>query len=137
MKILSFLFTTCPFPEACPLLASKLKQLQEQIKGEGQIVALTLDPESDTFPILEAFGKSFGADPEVWRFARKPLEELEELFDKLEMMRYRREGAIIHSLKLVIINAKGTIVHIENDNGWDIAAIAKVVRQSNATSPQP
>jgi len=137
VKILTFLFTTCPFPEACPLLASKLKQLQEQIRGAGKIVALTLDPETDSFPVLEAYGKSFAADPEVWRFAREPMEEMEGLFDQLEMMRYRRDGAIIHSLKLIVVDAKGTIAHIEKDNGWDIAAIAKVVRQAKAESVQP
>jgi protein SCO1/2 len=137
VKLLTFLFTTCPFPEACPLLASKLKQLQEQIRGHGQILALTLDPETDSFPVLEAYGQGFGADPTVWRFAREPLEAMEGLFDQLEMMRYRREGAILHSLKLVVIDAKGTIVHMENDNGWDIQTVAQVVRQAHAADSQP
>ena len=121
---LNFLFTTCPFPEACPLLASKLVMLQERIQGKARILSLTLDPETDTFELLEAYGKQWGADPDVWTFAREPLEKLEDLFDKLEMFRYHREGQIIHSLKLVVIGPKGQIHRIENDNGWDIEEIA-------------
>ena len=35
--VLTFLFTSCPMPEACPLLASKLKELQGQL-GQARIV---------------------------------------------------------------------------------------------------
>jgi protein SCO1/2 len=136
VKILTFLFTTCPFPEACPLLASKLQQLQPLIRNQAQIVALTLDPETDNFSILKAYGESFNADPNVWRFAREPLEQLEGLFDQLEMMRYKRDGAIIHSLKLVVIDASGTIVHIEQDNAWNITEVGEVVRKAHAESQQ-
>jgi protein SCO1 len=136
VKILTFLFTTCPFPEACPLLATKLQQLQPLIRNQAQIIALTLDPETDNFSLLEAYGKSFEADPNVWRFAREPLEQLEELFNQLEMMRYKRDGAIIHSLKLVVIDTSGTIVHIEQDNAWDIAEVGEVVRKAHAESQQ-
>jgi hypothetical protein len=61
---------------------------------------------------------------------------LEGLFDQLEMMRYKREGAIIHSLKLVVIDTSGTIIHIEQDNAWDIAEVGEVVRKAHAESQQ-
>jgi protein SCO1/2 len=132
VKILTFLFTTCPFPEACPLLATKLKQLQPLLLGQGQIIALTLDPETDSFPVLNAYGDRFGADPKLWRFARAPLAKLEGLFDQLEMMRYKRDGAILHSLKLLVIDASGTIVRFEQNNDWNPEEIAQVVRKAHA-----
>jgi protein SCO1/2 len=132
VKVLTFLFTTCPFPEACPLLATKLQQLQPLIQGQGQIIALSLDPETDSFPVLKAYGEAFGADPKVWRFAREPLADLEGLFEQLEMMRYKRDGAIIHSLKLLVIDASGTILKFEQDNAWDIKEIAQVVSKAHA-----
>jgi protein SCO1 len=136
VQILTFLFTTCPFPEACPLLATKLQQLQALILGQGQIIALSLDPETDSFPVLKAYGEAFGADPAVWRFAREPIADLEGLFDQLEMMRYKRDGAIIHSLKLLVIDASGTIVKFEQDNAWDIKEIAQVVSKAHAEALQ-
>lgn|GEM_PF-2862733 len=133
--ILTFLFTTCPFPDYCPLLATKLAQLQDEIRGKAKIVAVTLDPETDNFEVLKTYGESYGADSSVWRFAREPLEKLEGLFDNLAMLRYKKDGYIIHDLKLAILDEKGTILHIENDNGWDNKRILKEVEKAQPTTP--
>jgi len=133
--ILTFLFTTCPFPDYCPLLATKLAKLQTEIRGQAKIIAVTLDPETDSFEVMETYGKSYGADSSVWRFAREPLEKLEGLFDNLAMLRYKKDDYIIHDLKLVILDEKGTILHIENDNGWDNNRIVAEVQKAQPTNP--
>ena len=122
--VLTFLYSTCPLPEYCPLLATKLLLLQEQIRGKGRIVAITLDPDTDTLAVLEAYGEGLGADPTLWRFARTELAQLKDLFDRIEMSRSVREGLVLHSLKLLILDPEGRLLHLEKDNGWDIATIA-------------
>ena len=87
-------------------------------------MAITLDPDTDTLEVLEAYGEGLGADPTMWRFARAELAQLADLFDRIEMSRRQRDGLILHSLKLLVLNPEGRLLHLEKDNGWDIATIA-------------
>ena len=99
-------------------------------------MAITLDPDTDTLEVLEAYGQGLGADPTLWRFARAELDQLSELFDRIEMTRRLRDGVILHSLKLLILDPEGRLLHLEKDNGWDIGTIAgKVALSSGPSTP--
>ncbi len=125
--VLTYLFTSCPLPEYCPLLASKLASLQTEIKGKARIVAVTLDPETDTPEVLQAYGKGFASDPEVWHFARLELPELEALLERCGVSRVPNEGTLMHSLRLLVLDSDGRVVHMERDNSWDVDIIAAKV----------
>ncbi len=125
--VLSFLFTSCPLPEYCPLLATKLVQLQERIRGEARIVIVTLDPDTDTFEVLAKYGAAMGADPAMWHYVRAELDTLTPLFDAVEMTLAEREGMLLHSLKLLVLAPNGTLRFLAKNNGWDIGAVADAV----------
>ncbi|MDG1483298.1 MAG: SCO family protein [Myxococcota bacterium] len=121
---LTFLFTTCPLPEYCPLLATKLAALQARIRGNGRILAITLDPETDTPAVLQAYSARVGADPTVWQFGRLEPAALAALLDAAGVVRFAGETGIRHALRLLVLDAEGRLVRVESSNRWDVETVA-------------
>jgi cytochrome oxidase Cu insertion factor (SCO1/SenC/PrrC family) len=66
--VVDFMFTTCV--EACPLLSSRMSELQTAFASEVdfRLVSITLDPERDTPKALAAYAAHFHAHPQRWLF---------------------------------------------------------------------
>ncbi len=68
----SFLYSACT--DACPLLAPRLRDLQEALRRDGHLgtrallLTFTVDPERDTPEVLRDYALRVGADPAGWRF---------------------------------------------------------------------
>ena len=83
--IANFLFTSCQ--SSCPPLAKATAQLQDRLRpllpkdgpSPVQIVSISVDPVTDTPPVLAAFAKNYGADPRIWRFATGEYDAMEHL----------------------------------------------------------
>jgi protein SCO1/2/putative membrane protein len=115
--IVSFIFTRCQL--SCPRISSVMKSLQERLQGSPVLlVSLSVDPEHDTPQILEAYARSFKADPARWWFLTGPRPEIYELIQR----RFRlsvsenpvpdpdgRSEAIAHSDRLALVE-RGRIV---------------------------
>lgn len=125
--ILTFLFTSCPLPAFCPLLAFKLEQLQSQVAGRAQILSITLDPANDSLDVLRDYGATKGADPAVWRFGRVELDQLESLLTYAGAGREELDGDITHSLRIVLLDAQGQVAWSASDNSWDVDHVASLV----------
>lgn len=67
--VASFFFTSCP--TLCPKLTARLVDLQSRLEATAsatRMVTFTVDPETDTPPVLAAHAKKVGADPTRWTF---------------------------------------------------------------------
>jgi protein SCO1/2 len=65
--VLTFIYTSCP--DICPLIVERIKQAQtrlpQYVRERVAVVTITVDPERDTPPVLQAFldQHSVGDDP--------------------------------------------------------------------------
>lgn len=136
VTVLTFLFTTCPADEYCPLLARKLAELQPQVAGRARIVAITLDPARDTFEVLTAYGAQYAADPATWVFGRlEPEAALRELLVQAGVNRLPQQGTLVHNLKLLVLDSTGRVVFRADDNTWTADAVLAAV--ATASTPTP
>jgi protein SCO1 len=63
--IADFFFTTCR--TICPLLTSKMVQLQRLLPGAGiRFVSFSVDPENDTPPVLSAYASQWNSEERRW-----------------------------------------------------------------------
>jgi cytochrome oxidase Cu insertion factor (SCO1/SenC/PrrC family) len=122
--VLAFLFTSCGMPAACPMLAQKLHSLQEEIRGQGRIVAITLDPDLDTLAALRIYAQRHEADRDTWKLGRLELPELTPLLRQLGVVRVRSGGQIVHSQDLVLLDGHGRLAWRSDGNTWEVAALA-------------
>jgi cytochrome oxidase Cu insertion factor (SCO1/SenC/PrrC family) len=64
--VVSFLFTGCSL--TCPEVTKRMAEIQQRTADQKDVrlVSLTVDPRSDTPPVLAKWGARFGADTNRW-----------------------------------------------------------------------
>jgi len=66
--VVSFLFTSCSL--TCPEVSKRMAEIQQltATNADIRLISLTVDPRSDTPPVLAKWGARFGADTNRWLF---------------------------------------------------------------------
>jgi len=67
--LVNFIFTTCP--DVCPLLTKQMEKVQGRLSTAApyiRLISISVDPETDTPPILRAYGEKYGARFRSWSF---------------------------------------------------------------------
>lgn len=65
--VVSFLFTSCSL--TCPEVTKRMAKIQELTTNEPDVrlLSLTVDPRSDTVPVLAKWGERYSADTNRWQ----------------------------------------------------------------------
>jgi protein SCO1/2 len=115
--VADFIFTTCPGP--CPLVSARFQELQRMIERtpDVRLVSFTVDPETDTPEVLARYANHLQADPEKWLFLTGEKSYLYTLIQQHFLLPVTPnprgaqgpEGAVLHSTKLVLVDARGDI----------------------------
>lgn len=84
--VLHFIYTSCP--DACPLHAEKIAEIQAMVnatpmKDMVTFVTITTDPSRDTQQVLRGYGAAHGLDPANWLFLTTTEDEPEDTTRKL------------------------------------------------------
>ena len=87
--LVNFVYTGCS--TTCPLQTQALAQLPGQLapalRDRLRLLSVSLDPLSDSPPVLKAFAKRMGADQPRWRFVTGRPADTERLSDALRLFR--------------------------------------------------
>jgi protein SCO1/2 len=78
--IASFMFTSCP--DVCPILTSKLSGVRRRLVGERvmvQYVSFSVDPQTDTPPVLAKYAAEHHVDFRDWRFLTGQLDAVKQV----------------------------------------------------------
>jgi len=134
--VLTFLYTTCPLPAFCPMVTSRLQGLQAALgeADEARLLAVTIDPLKDTWPVLDAYAMNAGADPARWRFGRLPMAALEDLVGQAALT-VVREGEIVHAIRWLVLDAEGRLIERYDDNAWARDRVVSQLRTGQPTAP--
>lgn len=123
-----FFFTDCRGP--CPTLVSQMVELSRAVtrtKGQVRVVAISVDPETDTperfreYAARMGVGENFwlltGPLPEVFRIAREgfkmPVEENPPAM-------VSQSGKMLHSTKVALVDGQGRIRGYYDGTGGDL-----------------
>jgi cytochrome oxidase Cu insertion factor (SCO1/SenC/PrrC family) len=116
--VADFIYTTCPGP--CPLITASMAKVQDAVAHDPrvQLVTFTVDPDTDTPPVLAAYANKFGADPYRWWFLTGPEKPLYALIQNgfYQVVQDNRglppqdgQFQVTHSTKLALVDADGTV----------------------------
>ncbi len=121
--VVTFIFTRCPMPEFCPLIAAKFKKLQDATAKDARLkdvrlVSVTLDPEHDTPAVLREYGLAKGADFARWRFGTGTREQV-AAFTRAFAVHTEQNGPLLdHTLATALVDGDGRVVEIWRGNQW-------------------
>jgi protein SCO1/2 len=104
--VADFIFTHCEGP--CPRMSSHMRAIQKETDANVRLVSFTVDPARDTPPVLESYGRNFGADDSRWRFLTGDPATLNTLDH--DAFHLGSVGAgLDHSTRFVLVDGKGRI----------------------------
>lgn len=106
--IVDFIYTNCPGP--CPLMTSKMHKLADNLKNDHNIrlVSISVDPEHDTPPVLNAFAHRFDGPAPNWTF----LTGTQPSVDLLAVNTFHIgtvRNRLVHSTRFMLIDKNGHI----------------------------
>ncbi len=104
--VADFIFTSCA--ASCPLMSTKMRQVQSKTGPEVKLVSFTVDPERDTPEVLAAYGKRYLAQADRWYFLTGERARLNMLaFDTFHLNAV--DGSMTHSSRFVLVDRQGRI----------------------------
>lgn len=134
--VVTFIYTRCPDPSFCPAIAARMAALQGRLDSE-RIVTVTLDPENDTPEVLAAWGRTMGADPDVWRLARAEPLALQDLALRAGQHVTVDGGKISHLHRFLVLDSGGRLVRRFDDNRWSMDEMVEALRTAGGPSEPP
>lgn len=111
--VADFIFTRCS--GACPMMASKMYELQEQTSGRDdfRLVSFTLDPEYDTPEQLEKYSRTVVDAGPRWLWLTGDKQTLHSLSQSDFLLSVTEQDSevepVLHSQKLVLVDAQARI----------------------------
>lgn len=136
----TFIYTSCPFPDFCPLLAHRFAETQRLLSSTDgsagwQLLSITIDPARDRPAELAAYARRVGAEPGCWRFATGEPGAIEKLGAHFGIA-IVREGAVLnHNLRTVVVDAQGRVRKIFSGNQWTGVELAAELRRVRPLNP--
>ena len=113
----AFIFTNCG--SSCPLMTSTMASLQKKVAPEVMLVSFSVDPESDTPPVLKKYAARYQADESRWRFVTGPKDSIMAVIKdmKTPFQAAGENSPIEHSENLLLVDADGQIrgVYLSTD----------------------
>jgi protein SCO1/2 len=113
----AFIFTHCG--SSCPIMTGAMASLQKKLPPEVMLVSFSVDPESDTPPVLKQYAAMYHADQSRWRFLTGPKDAIMAVITDMKTP-FQAPGdnsPIQHSENLLLVDADGQIrgVYLSTD----------------------
>lgn len=110
--IADFIYTTCPGP--CPMLSTRMSELQEPLKNtDVHLVSFSVDPAKDTPKVLHLYAERLQAEPGRWDFltgAQSTIYNLSSKGFKLAVSDGSdAKGIPVHSTRMILVDRNGAI----------------------------
>ena len=111
--VLSFIYTSCPDVNGCPLATFVLAQVQrrlttdELLQSKVRLISVSFDPQQDAPEVMRNYGKSFRQRDIDWRFLTASSEE--------------KLAPILESYDQAVIRDR-------DPDGWQIGTMSHILR---------
>ena len=121
----TFVYTRCPVATACPMTVAKFAKMNAALTAEkfGRLLAVTIDPENDTVPVLRDFASRVGADPKRWKFLTGDPKAVARVAEEFGVLYYPERGQIVHSQAVAVIDPKGRLANIYYGEQWTAESV--------------
>lgn len=141
---INFLFTRCPYPTFCPLMANNFEAAQKKLLASADaptnwhLLTISFDPDYDTPAVLKHYAASHDANPEHWTFATGQLVDIRAIAEQFGLTFWRDEsGGLNHNLRTAIIDASGRVQKVFGGNEWKPDELISEIIQAAKTNRPP
>ena len=135
--ILTAVYASCP--HTCPAILSQTKaaiaELSPVERAGLRVIAVTMDPESDSPDVLRELAKNHGMQPPLYHLVTGDPIDVERLLDRMEIARQRdpETGVISHANLFLLVDRDGRIAYRlglgERQQRWLVSALRVLLRE--------
>ena len=136
--LITFIYTRCPLPNACPLITSHFLKVHELLAkdakayGASHLLSISLDPAYDSPPVLRQFGLAYlddrASDFEHWEFAVTTPGDLKKLATAFGLEYTEEDNQITHTMRTTLIGANNKVVQTWYGSGWEPEEVANAIK---------
>ena len=132
--VVTFLYTSCPYPEKCPMLAATLKKLRDtltqvtELRDRFQLLSITLDPKRDTPEALRAYAHGMDANTDNWTFLTGKPGVITKVAALFGMVYYTDKGVIDHNIRTGVLDSQQKLRVMLSGNEWKPGELASRIR---------
>lgn len=137
----TFIYTRCPLPQYCPMLDRRFEEVQRLAKadaslaGRVRLLSVSFDPDADRPAILAAHADKLHADPNVWRFATAPRDEVDRFAVRFGVNVIREsDGTITHNMRTAVLDHAGRVTTLLDGSQWTATELLGHLRSAAAGS---
>ena len=138
--IVTAVFATCG--DTCPLILTQLKsaaaKLSDAERGDLHVIAITLDPETDTPAMLAMMAKQHGVEAPLFNTVTGDPDYVNEVLDHYDFRRWRNDAGVIEHTNLInVIDRSGHVAYRftlgDLQQAWLIEALREVIAERPTT----
>lgn len=128
--LVTFLYTTCPFPEKCPTISKKLGQTRSVIEkvtqgsDELQVISITIDPEHDTPERLKAYSQGMDRNVSNWTFLTGAPATVAKVASLFGVLYWDEKGVLEHNMRTAVIGKDGKLEILLTGSDWKPGQLA-------------
>lgn len=124
--VVTFMYTSCPLPNFCPLMDRNFARIQQTLKsdpayGRVHLVSVSFDPAVDTPAVLKQHARELGADLSRWTFFTGDRDDIDRFASRFGVSISRAPDDprnITHNLRTAIVGRDGRLVKTYTGNEW-------------------
>ena len=135
--ILTAVYASCP--HTCPAILSQTRAAIAELSPEEReglrVIAVTMDPQSDSPDVLRQLAKNHGMRSPLYHFVTGHPVDVERLLDRMEIARQRdaETGVISHANLFLLIDRDGRVAYRlglgERQQRWLVSALRVLLRE--------
>ena len=132
--LVTFLYTQCPFPDKCPMLAEKLGKTRDLVdslqggKDKFHVLSITLDPKRDTPESLNKYATNQNRDAANWTFLTGKPADVNKVASMFGVIYWNDKGVIEHNMRTALIDQNGKLYKLWTGNDWKPGEMTAVIR---------
>ena len=133
--LVTFLYTQCPDPSKCPMLAEKLGKTRDLVdtldggRDRFQIMSITIDPKRDTPEHLKGYSQGMSRDFPNWSFLTGKATDVAKVAALFDLMYWENKGVIDHNMRTAIIDKDGRLSKLLTGNDWKVGELTASIRE--------
>lgn len=138
--LITFIYTRCPMPTACPRISSHLSRVNEALSknpeaySKSHLISISLDPSYDTPAIMRNYGLAYlNGNREGfshWEFVSTTVPDLTRLAVALGLIYTVKAGQITHTMQTVLISPDGKFIQAWPGSDWTEDDVTAAVTRS-------
>jgi protein SCO1/2 len=134
---MTFIYTSCPIPDYCPLMSRNFAQLQDLLPArltngrtpDAELLSVSFDPKTDTPQVLRDYAGRYTDDLSNWTFATGTPKQVQHVTGLFGVFTEQQEGQITHSLRTVVIGPEGRVRELRRGNDWTPQAVLEAIER--------